>query len=214
MSHLTPVGRNHIGRGRQPRSATEFRHHFTAREALLSPARVLRVGQHAFQLLADRNRFIERPAPFGSSVTRACGKRFASAVTASASSSPASTPPFSLKSLKPYFRMPLPPAHHRIRGHCLVVAKPVPVALFIRLALIRQWRQLAVADKEQIAQHFHFATLLPSPSSDATLTPRCWPSRSSIAASMPVTTWIVVRRSKVCRPRPRHRDRQRCYARC
>ena len=34
------------------------------------------------------------------------------------------------------------------------------------------------------------------------MTPRCWPSRSSIAASIPVTTWIVVRRSNVCRPRP------------
>ena len=39
--------------------------------------------------------------PFGSSVTRACGKRSCSAVTASISSSPRSTPPFSLKSLKP-----------------------------------------------------------------------------------------------------------------
>ena len=31
---------------------------------------------------------------------------------------------------------------------------------------------------------------------------QCWPSRSSIAASIAVIAWIVVRRSKVCRPRP------------
>ena len=42
----------------------------------------------------------------------------------------------------------------------------------------------------------------PSPSSAATGTPRCWPSRSSSADSIAVTAWIVVRRSKVCWPRP------------
>ena len=36
----------------------------------------------------------------------------------------------------------------------------IPVALFIRLALISQRRRVAVTDKEQVAQHFDFAPLL------------------------------------------------------
>ena len=42
----------------------------------------------------------------------------------------------------------------------------------------------------------------PSPSSSATGTPRSWPCRSSSADSSAVTACTVVRRSKVCRPRP------------
>jgi hypothetical protein len=76
MAHLTPVGGDHIGGGRQAGGAAELRHHFAAGEALLSAARIFRIGQHALQLFANLMASSSQ-APFGSRVTRACGKRFA-----------------------------------------------------------------------------------------------------------------------------------------
>ena len=61
MAHLPPVGGDHIGGGRQARRATELRHHFAAGEALLSAARILSIGQHALQLLANLNGFFKQP---------------------------------------------------------------------------------------------------------------------------------------------------------
>ena len=63
-------------------------------------------------------------APLGSSVTRASGKRFAIAVTASISCSPRSTPPLSLKSREAImvvggFREP----HDGLRRHRFLVAQ-------------------------------------------------------------------------------------------
>lgn len=103
MAHLPPVGGDHIGCGRQASCATELSHHFTPGETLLRTTRIFCISQRPFQVFTNFNRFVQRPAPLGSSVIRACGKRCASATIDSASSSPASTPPFSLKSLKPYF---------------------------------------------------------------------------------------------------------------
>lgn len=103
MAHLPPVGGDHIGCGRQASRATELCHHFTPGETLLRTTRIFCISQRTFQVFTDFNRFVQRPAPLGSRVIRACGKRCASATIDSASSSPASTPPFSLKSLKPYF---------------------------------------------------------------------------------------------------------------
>ena len=102
VAQLAPVGGDHVGRGRQAGGAAELGHHLAAREAVLGAARVFGVGERR---RACRGTGGSRPSssqpPFGSSVTRASGKRSCSATTASISSSPRSTPPFSLKSLKP-----------------------------------------------------------------------------------------------------------------
>ena len=58
MPHLTPVGGDHVGGGRQTGGAAELRHHFTTREALLGTARIFRIGQRTLQIFADLNRFI------------------------------------------------------------------------------------------------------------------------------------------------------------
>ncbi len=77
MPHLPPVGGDHIGGGRQARRAAELGHHFAAGEALFGAARIFRIGQHALQLFTNLNGLLKQPAPFGSRVTRAFGKRFA-----------------------------------------------------------------------------------------------------------------------------------------
>ncbi len=41
------------------------------------------------------------------------------------------------------------------------MTQTIPVALLIRLALVRQWGKLTVADEEQVTQHLDFAALLP-----------------------------------------------------
>ena len=129
---------------------------------MLGPTRIFRIRQHAFQLLTNFDRFIKRPRAVR--IQRHAGLRetfcqrgdgFRLFLTGQHAA-------LQFEIIKAiFFVRGFRQAHHRIRGHRLVVAKSVPVALFIRLALIRQRRQPAVADKEQIAQHFHFAALLP-----------------------------------------------------
>ena len=78
--------------------------------------------------------------PFGSSVTRACGKRACKALTASISASPDNTPPFSLKSLKPYFS--------RAASARRITASGVSAA---------SWRRVLAGKPLRIFEH-HFAT--------------------------------------------------------
>lgn len=61
MAHLSPVGGDHIGRGRQARRAAELGHHFAARETLFGAAWVFRIGQHALQLFTNLDGFLQQP---------------------------------------------------------------------------------------------------------------------------------------------------------
>lgn len=103
MAHLPPVGGDHIGCSRQTCRATELCHHFTPGETLLRTTRIFCISQRTFQVFTDFNRFVQRPGTVRIERNTRLRKRCASATIDSASSSPASTPPFSLKSLKPYF---------------------------------------------------------------------------------------------------------------
>ncbi len=162
VPHLTPVGGDHIGRGRQTGGTAELRHHFTSREALFSPARILRVGQHAFQLLADGDRFIKRPGPVRIQRHARLRETFSQGGDSFRLFFPGQHPTLQFEIIKTiFFIRGFRQAHHRIRRHRFIVAEPVPVAFLVRLALVRQRRQFAVTNKEQIAQHFHFTALLP-----------------------------------------------------
>ena len=157
MPHLTPVGGNHIGRGRQPRGATEFRHHFAARETLLGPAGILGIRQHTFELFTYFDRFIKRPCTVWIKRHARLWEAFCQRGNGLCLFFTRQHAAFQFEIIEAIFfvcrfRQP----HHRIRGHRLFMAQPVPVACFLRLALVRQRRQCAIADKEQIAKHFYF----------------------------------------------------------
>ncbi|WP_255542637.1 hypothetical protein [Azospirillum sp. INR13] len=92
---------------------------------------------------------------------RACGKRLASAVTASISASPARTPPLQLEIVEAVavmggFRQ----ADHRIGGQGHVMAQAEPVVPGIGFAAIGQGGLGPVADIEKIAQHLDRVALL------------------------------------------------------
>jgi hypothetical protein len=102
VHHLAPVGGDHVGGSGQAGGAAEFRHHLAAREhRSFGAARVFGIGHTPCISRHRRIASFSSQPPFGSSVTRACGKRSCNARIASTSSSPRSTPPFSLKSWKP-----------------------------------------------------------------------------------------------------------------
>ena len=161
VPHLAPVGRDHVGGGWQPGGATELRHHFTSREPLLCAARIFRVGQHAFELLTDFDRLIKGPGTVRiqrdarlREALRQRGNRLSFFFTRQYAA-------FQLEVIKAiFFIRGFSQAHHRIRGHRFIVTHTIPVAFFVRLALVRQRGEFAVADKEQVAEHFHFAALL------------------------------------------------------
>ena len=161
VPHLTPVGRDHVGGGWQPGGATELRHYFTSGEPLLGAARIFRVGQHAFKLLTDFDRLIKRPGTVRiqrdarlREALRQRGDRLCFFFTRQYAA-------FQLEVIKAiFFIRGFRQAHHRVRGHRFIVTHTIPVAFFVRLALVRQRGEFAIADKEQVAEHFHFAALL------------------------------------------------------
>ena len=161
MAHLPPVGGDHIGGGRQARRATELRHHFAAGEALLSAARILRIGQYSLQLLANLNGFFKQPGAVrieGHAGIREALRQGADRFGLFKTGQHAA---LQLKVVEAiFFIRRFREADHRIRRHRLFMAQAIPLALFIRLALIGQRRGVAVTDKEQVAQHFNFAALL------------------------------------------------------
>jgi hypothetical protein len=65
MIHLAPVRGDHVGGGRQAGGAPELRHDLAAGEALLGPARILRIGQDVAPALAEGDRFLQRPGAVG-----------------------------------------------------------------------------------------------------------------------------------------------------
>jgi hypothetical protein len=77
-------------------------------------------------------------APFGSRVMRASGKRSARAVTASISASPRSTPPLSLKSLKPYLALAASARRTTASGSGLFVAQAEPVVVAVGFVAVGQ----------------------------------------------------------------------------
>ena len=161
VPHLAPVGRDHVGGGWQPGGATELRHHFTSGEPLLCAARIFRIGQHAFKLLTDFYRLIKRPGTVRiqrdarlREALRQRGDRLCFFFTRQYTA-------FQLEVIKAiFFIRGFRQAHYRVRGHRFIVTHTIPVAFFVRLALVRQRGEFAVADKEQVAEHFHFAALL------------------------------------------------------
>ena len=93
--------------------------------------------------------------------------------------------------------------HDRLGRQRLLVAQAQPVVAAVGVARVRQVGLRRGRRRRTGSRASRPASRCwPSPSSAATGTPRCWPSRSSSADSIAVTAWIVVRRSKVCRPRP------------
>ena len=161
MAHLTPVGRDHIGRRRQTGGAAELRHHFTTGEALLSAAWIFRIGQRSLQIFTNLDRFIQRPRAVRiqsyarlREALRQRDDRFRLLF-------PGQHAAFQFKVVKAIFLIRrFRQAHHRIRGHRFIMTQAIPVAFVIGLALIRQRRGFTVADEEQVAEHFHFAALL------------------------------------------------------
>ena len=71
VAELAPVGRDHVGGGRQAGRATELRHDFAPRKPFLGAARVLGIGEHALQILAKPDRFLKRPGAVRNPASRA-----------------------------------------------------------------------------------------------------------------------------------------------
>ena len=162
MPHLTPVGGDHIGGGWQTGGAAELGHHFAAGEALLSAARIFRIGQHTLQTFTDADRLIQRPGPVWIEGDARLWEAFRQRNDRFGFFFTRQHPALQFEIVKTVllvgrFRQ----TDHRIRGHRLFMAQAIPVALLIRLALVRQRGQLAVADEEQVAQHLNFCALLP-----------------------------------------------------
>ena len=62
MTHLTPVGIDHVGGGKHAGLLTELRHHLTAGEAILCTTWILDVCQDLLKLRCHLERLLERPA--------------------------------------------------------------------------------------------------------------------------------------------------------
>lgn len=101
MAHFTPVGGDHIGGDRQPGGTTELGHHLPAGETLLGTARIFGISQDILQPFAQRDGLIQQPGAVRVDGDARLRKTLFSAHAVSISCSPGSTPPFSLKSLKP-----------------------------------------------------------------------------------------------------------------
>lgn len=151
-------------------------------------------------------------APLGSRVMRASGKRSARAVTASISPAPRNTPPLSLKSLKPYLAWAASgQADDGLRGHCLFMTQAEPV-IGIGFTAIGQIGLLAVTNVEQVTEHLYRVALL------AFTEQGCDRYLQKLAQQVEqggfhcrYRAWMVMRRSKVCAPRPAEsRARWRC----
>jgi len=161
MPHLTPVGRDHIGRRRQSGSATEFCHHFTPGEALLCPTRIFGIGQRAFQVFTDFDRFIERPGTVWIQRHARLWEAFRQRNNRFSLFFPCQHTAFQFEVIETiFFIRRFCQSYHCIRSHRLFMTQTIPVTLLILLALIRQRRRFTVANKEQITKHFDFATLL------------------------------------------------------
>ena len=161
VAHLPPVGGDHIGGGRQPGGAAELRHHLAAGITLLGAARIFRIGQHSFQLLAEQDRLVERPGAVGiernARLWKALRQRrhrfrlFAAAQHAALEFEV-------VKAVLVVRRLGQP--HHRVRRQRLFVAQAIPVAGLIFLALVGERRLFTVADVEQVAEHLNAVALL------------------------------------------------------
>ena len=161
MSHLTPVGGNHIGRRRQASGTAELRHHFPAREALFSAAGVFRIGQHALQLFTNLNRFIQAPGAVRVKRHARLRETFSQRHNRLGLFFTRQHAAFEFEIVEAiFFVSGFCQTHDGVRGHGLFMTKPVPVALLIALTLIGQRRGVTVTHEEQVAQHFDFATLL------------------------------------------------------
>src|SRR3954447_12826830 len=62
MGQLPPIGRDHVGRGRQARCTAELGHDLTAGEAGFGAAGVLGIGEDAVHVLAEADGLVERPS--------------------------------------------------------------------------------------------------------------------------------------------------------
>ena len=65
MRELPPVGRDHVGRGRQAGGAAELRHDLAAGKAGFGAARVLGIGEDAVHVPAQADGFLQRPGAVG-----------------------------------------------------------------------------------------------------------------------------------------------------
>ena len=62
VTHLTPVGIDHVGGGKHAGLLTELRHHLTAGETIFCAAWILDVCQDLLKLRCHLERLLERPA--------------------------------------------------------------------------------------------------------------------------------------------------------
>ncbi len=101
MAHFAPVSGYHIGGDRQPGGAAELGHHLPAGETLFGAARIFGVGQNILQPFTQRDGLIQQPGAVRVDGDARIRETLFSARAVSISCSPGSTPPLSLKSLKP-----------------------------------------------------------------------------------------------------------------
>lgn len=98
----------------------------------------------------------------GSSVMRASGNRWAGARTAVTSSEPDSTPPFSLKSRKPYRRWArLGEADDCFGCHSGLRPETFPLVGRLGRGPVGKIGAVAVSHEEQVAEHRHCAAVPP-----------------------------------------------------
>ena len=76
MSHLAPVGVDHVGRGGHAGTALELSHDLTAGETSLCAAGVFAVGQDLFELRSQLQGLFQAPAAVGVEVDACIGEGF------------------------------------------------------------------------------------------------------------------------------------------
>ena len=128
---------------------------------MFGAARVFGVSQHAAQLFADFDGFIERPSAVGVEGDAGFGEAFGQRGHGFGFFKTVQHAAFEFEIVEAvFFISSFSQTHNRFRRQGFFMTHAIPVASVVFLILVRQVGFFAVADKEEIAQHFHGIALL------------------------------------------------------
>ncbi|KVV47221.1 hypothetical protein WK81_05920 [Burkholderia ubonensis] len=159
--HLPPVGRDHVGRGRNAGRAAELGHHLASRIPGFRAARVFRIREQAALPAAQRDRFIERPRAVRVERHTRIGKARLDRGNRLHLVGACHHAALQLEigeAVALDCRLCLP--RDRGRRERRFVAQPEPRGRRVRFVAIRRIRAATVADVEQVREHRHRVALL------------------------------------------------------
>ncbi len=161
MGELAPVGRDHVGRGRQAGGAAELGHDLAAGEAGLGAAGVLGIGEHAVHVLAEPDRLVQRPGAVrverDARVREAlCDRGDGLDLLLAAQHAALELEVGEAVMVVGGFGQP----HHGLRRHRLLVAEVEPFGLAGLALDVVELALAPVADEEEIAERLDAVALL------------------------------------------------------